>query len=370
MGFSHKGSGLFNYLSPVFYNMDSVYRNKEVSMTRDLVADLREITSGYPDGKIFMIFEANTWEFCWPLILGFRGIPETNMLVLEPGEEHKNMDQVTAAWNAMGMAGIDRNSLVINVGGGMLTDLGGFAACTFKRGLAFINIPTTLLAMVDASAGGKTGVNFRGLKNEVGVIRQPLHVFLHLPFLRTLDRENLLSGFAEMLKAGLIADDSLWADLKKFSFDHYSEEELGELIWRSVKIKIDITDADPEERGIRKALNFGHTIGHALESECLHTGQPLAHGFAVAYGMISEALLSKQKLGLADSSFLDIKNTITRLYGHSPDTIRKIDVLLEWMKFDKKNRDNRINFTLLEKIGVCRVNVEASEDEIRGMMEK
>jgi 3-dehydroquinate synthase len=365
MGFGLKGSGLFNYLSPVFYNMDSVYRNNEVSMTRDLVKDLREITSGYQDGKIFMIFEANTWKYCWPLIQDFRGIPESNILILQPGEDHKNIDQVMAVWNAMGVSGIDRKSLVINVGGGMLTDLGGFAASTYKRGLTFINIPTTLLAMVDASAGGKTGVNFRGLKNEVGVIRQPLHVFLHLPFLRTLDRENLLSGFAEMLKVGLIADEVLWTDLKKFSFDHYTEEELGRLIWRSVQIKIDVTNADPEEHGIRKALNFGHTIGHALESESLYSGKPLAHGYAVAYGMITEALLSVYKLGFPVDSYTDIKEVITHLYGTPPDTIRKVDVLLNWMKFDKKNRDNRINFTLLEKVGTCRINVEAEAEEIR-----
>lgn len=344
--------------------MNAPYRMNDISMTLDLRSDLLELTSGYAEGKIFLIFETNTWEHCWPLIRGFRPIPELNILVLEPGEEHKNIDQVMLIWEILGRKGADRSSLVINVGGGMLTDLGGFAASTLKRGLDFINIPTTILAMVDASAGGKTGVNFRGLKNEIGVIRQPRQVLLHLPFLRTLDRENLLSGFAEMLKAGLIADPELWNDLKMFDIDHYDEEQIGRLIWRSVRIKKEVVDADPEEKGLRKSLNFGHTIGHALESESLHNGQPLAHGYAVAYGMIVEAELSRIKLGLSSEAVKDIRETITRLFGNPPETIKNTEVLLEWMKFDKKNKDNRINFSLLEEIGQCRVNVEATVEEI------
>ena len=144
--------------------MNTVYRIGEICMTIDLRTDLREITAGFPDDRIFMLFESNTWKHCWPLIRNFRPVPECNILILEPGERNKNIEQVIAAWDTLGRAGADRSSLVINVGGGMLTDVGGFIASTFKRGLAFINIPTTVLAMVDASAGGKTGINFRGLK--------------------------------------------------------------------------------------------------------------------------------------------------------------------------------------------------------------
>jgi 3-dehydroquinate synthase len=345
--------------------MNSVYRIKEVSMTRDLKQDLREITSGFPDGKIFLIFETNTWNLCWPLIRDFRPIPEKNILVLKAGEENKTIDQVMEVWDVLGRAGADRSSLVINVGGGMLTDLGAFATGTLKRGLACINIPTTLLAMVDASAGGKSGINFRGLKNEIGVIRQPLHVFLYLPFLRTLDRENLLSGYAEMLKAGLIADRHLWEELKAFNLNGYDEEELGRLIWRSIEIKTDVVEADPEEHGIRKSLNFGHTFGHALESESMHAGHPLAHGYAVAFGMVKEAILSHHKLGLPITAVDDIQDAITRLYGEPPATLRQADILLEWMKFDKKNRNNKINFSLIDAIGSCKVDIEASVEEIR-----
>jgi 3-dehydroquinate synthase len=345
--------------------MNSVYRIKEVSMTRDLKQDLREITSGFPDGKIFLIFETNTWNLCWPLIRDFRPIPEKNILVLKAGEENKTIDQVMEVWDVLGRAGADRSSLVINVGGGMLTDLGAFATGTLKRGLACINIPTTLLAMVDASAGGKSGINFRGLKNEIGVIRQPLHVFLYLPFLRTLDRENLLSGYAEMLKAGLIADRHLWEELKAFNLNGYDEEELGRLIWRSIEIKTDVVEADPEEHGIRKSLNFGHTFGHALESESMHAGHPLAHGYTVAFGMVKEAILSHHKLGLPITAVDDIQDAITRLYGEPPATLRQADILLEWMKFDKKNRNNKINFSLIDAIGSCKVDIEASVEEIR-----
>jgi 3-dehydroquinate synthase len=222
--------------------------------------------------------------------------------------------------------------------------------------------------MVDASAGGKTGVNFRGLKNEIGVIRQPAQVLLFLRFLETLNRMNLLSGYAEMLKAGLIADRLLWQDLRNFTFDDYSEEKLARLIQRSVSIKIDIVEADPEEHGIRKSLNFGHTIGHALESESLRSGKPLPHGYAVAFGMIAEAELSAIKLGLSKDSITEIRETITRLYGNPPETIHHADVLLGWMKFDKKNSNNLINFTLLEEIGKCRIDIVATAEEIRSSL--
>lgn len=348
--------------------MDSVYRNNEVSLTRDLRGDLRELVLPYPDDKVFLIYEANTWNHCHPYVQGFREVPEDHILILDPGEEQKRIEQVMHVWDAFGSRGIDRQSLIINIGGGMLTDLGGFAASTLKRGLAFINIPTTLLAMIDASVGGKTGVNFRGLKNEVGVIRQPLHVLVYPPFLRSLDAENLLSGFAEMLKAGLIADADLWDQLREVDLSGYHEEEFAKLIWQSVEIKKAIVETDPEEKGIRKALNFGHTIGHAIESEALHQRQPVPHGFAVAWGMVAEAMLSHKQLGLPLESVNLIRDSIKRMYGDPPVQVINPDRLLAWMKFDKKNAGNRINFTLLEKIGRYRVNCTVSEEEIRKVM--
>lgn len=322
------------------------------------------MTEGFPDHKIFLLLEANTYSHCWPLIKGFRDVPDQNLLVLEPGEENKSIDQVIRAWGEFGRKGLDRKSLVINIGGGMLTDLGGFIACTLKRGVPFINIPTTLLAMVDASVGGKTGINFRGLKNEVGIIRQPLHVFIHLPFLSTLDRPNLLSGFAEMLKAGLIADKSLWIDLRRHDFDQPDPALLESLIWRSVMIKKGIVEADPDESGLRKSLNFGHTVGHAMESEALHAGNPVPHGYAVAWGMIAEACLSSLKLGLPADSADEIRETVYRFYGKPEPLLQDPARILPWMRFDKKNSGDQINFTLLEETGRCRIDCSASEEEI------
>jgi 3-dehydroquinate synthase len=344
--------------------MESIFRNTEVSLSRDLHADLCELSAGYPDEKIYLVYEENTWNFCSPLLEGFRDIPHENRLILEAGEDQKSIGQVMRLWDYFGGRGIDRSSLIINVGGGMLTDLGGFAAGTLKRGIHYINIPTTLLAMVDASVGGKSGINFRGLKNEVGIIRQPLHVLLYLPFLRTLDQQNLLSGYAEMLKAGLIADASLWNELIEFDLSRYNEESMGRLIWRSVEIKKEIVDSDPEERGLRKSLNFGHTIGHAFESESLHAGHPVPHGFAVAWGMIAEARLSAELLGFSLESLRVMREAIHQLYGKPPAEFANANQLIPWMRFDKKNTDHRINFTLLERIGKCRVNCTASEEEI------
>lgn len=344
--------------------MEPVYSNIEVSLTRDLRSDLREITAGFPKEKVFLLFETNTYSFCWPLVNGFREIKDDNILVLEPGEENKSIEQVIRTWAEFGRKGLDRGSLIINIGGGMLTDLGGFVACTLKRGVAFVNIPTTLLAMVDASVGGKTGINFRGLKNEVGIIRQPMHVYIYPPFLSTLDRPNLLSGFAEMLKSGLVADQKLWADLRQYDFDFPDQALLESLIWRSVDIKKIIVDADPYETGLRKSLNFGHTIGHAIESEALHDGNPVPHGYAVAWGMVSEARLSSIKLGLPAASLEEIRQTITRLYGLPGPLLQDPGRILPWMRFDKKNTGDQINFTLLEEIGRCRINCTANEEEI------
>jgi 3-dehydroquinate synthase len=198
----------------------------------------------------------------------------------------------------------------------------------------------------------------------VGIIRQPMHVFIHLPFLATLDRPNLLSGFAEMLKAGLIADKNLWIDLKSYDFDQPDQHLLESLIWRSVMIKKDIVEADPDEAGLRKSLNFGHTIGHAMESEALHSGNPVPHGFAVAWGMVAEARLSSLKLGLPADSVNEIRETVNRYYGKPEPLLQDPARILPWMRFDKKNSGDRINFTLLEEIGRCRINCTASEEEI------
>lgn len=344
----------------------SIYSTEGVSLTSNLSADLAELTKDIATDKIFILLEENTERYCWDLVKDFREIPDSQKLVIRSGEENKNLSQVELVWNFLGEQRADRKSILINVGGGMLTDLGGFAASGFKRGIQFVNIPTTLLAMVDASVGGKTGINFRGLKNEIGFIQQPWHVFLYVPFLRTINEENYRSGFAEMLKAALIGDARLWEQLKEFDLLDKPEEELAVRLWRSVLIKKEIIDLDPRETGIRKALNFGHTIGHALESLCLHRNHSLYHGYAVAFGMAIEASLSNSFAGLSLQELGDIQDTLLSVYGAPPVELKERDLLLNYMRYDKKNERNQINFTLINQIGSFKINNYIDEDHIIG----
>ena len=259
--------------------------------------------------------------------------------------------------------GATRHTLLINIGGGMVTDLGGFAASTFKRGINYINIPTTLLAMVDASVGGKTGINFRGLKNEIGVFNNASSVILHTPFLRTLDSENILSGYAEMLKHGLISNEEMWAELLEFRIEILEFSRLQRMLADSVAVKQRIVTEDPTEKGIRKALNLGHTIGHAFESYALEH-KPVLHGYAVAWGLICELYLSAIKTGFPSDKMHQTVNFIKEHYGKMTITCDDYPTLLELMTHDKKNVAGIINFTLLGGIGDIRINQTASKQDI------
>ena len=257
----------------------------------------------------------------------------------------------------------------------MVTDLGGFAASTFKRGINYINIPTTLLAMVDASVGGKTGINFRGLKNEIGVFNNASSVILDTIFLKTLDTENIRSGYAEMLKHGLISNDQMWAELVNFNLEALDFELLQRMLADSVAVKQRIVTEDPLEQGIRKALNLGHTIGHAFESFALQGknpppiggvrgGHPILHGYAVAYGLISELYLSTVKTGFPSDKMHQTVNFIKEHYGKMTITCDDYPTLLELMTHDKKNVAGTINFTLLGGIGDIRINQTATKEDI------
>ena len=245
----------------------------------------------------------------------------------------------------------------------MVTDLGGFAASTFKRGIQYINIPTTLLSMVDASVGGKTGINFNGLKNEIGVFNNAASVILDTQFLRTMDRENILSGYAEMLKHGLISDERMWAELLTFDVEEPDLKELGRMVAESVAVKQRIVTDDPTEQGIRKALNLGHTIGHAFESLALQR-KPVLHGYAVAWGLISELYLSAIKTGFPTDKMHQTVNFIKEHYGKMSITCDDYPTLLELMTHDKKNVAGIINFTFLGNIGDIRINQTANKQEI------
>jgi 3-dehydroquinate synthase len=279
-------------------------------------------------------------------------------ITIGAGDQHKTLDTLTHVWSELQRMGATRHSLMINLGGGMVTDLGGFAASTFKRGIHYINIPTTLLSMVDASVGGKTGINFGGLKNEIGVFNNADSVILDTTFLKTLDQPNLLSGYAEMLKHALISNEKMWAEHLRFDLTH-----LAQMVADSVAVKQHIVTEDPTERGLRKALNLGHTAGHAFESLALeHT--PILHGYAVAYGLIVELYLSCVKTGFPTDKMHQTVQFIKEQYGKMTITCNDYPRLLQFMHHDKKNEGSAINFTLLAGIGELRINQTATEEEI------
>ncbi len=335
-----------------------------ISLSENISDDLNNICKNFLQDKVFILLDENTSSSCRQRFGLLNDIPDERVLVIKSGEENKNLEQVEAVWRFLGENMADRKSLLINIGGGMLTDLGGFAASGFKRGIQFVNVPTTILAMVDASVGGKTGINFRGLKNEIGFFSNALHVFLFPPFLETLDDENYRSGFAEMIKTALIADKDLWNELKSFNLERKDIDLLSPLLWRSVMIKKEIVENDPNENGVRKALNFGHTVAHALESIALSSGNEILHGYAVAYGMQVEARLSVYRSELSESDQEEIFSNIKRIYGELPEQLFDHERLIKYMRFDKKNEGNQINFTLLNKIGSFTINNYLNEEEI------
>ncbi|MEX0289469.1 MAG: 3-dehydroquinate synthase [Flavobacteriaceae bacterium] len=315
--------------------------------------------------RIFILVDENTHHHCLSIFMAkLEGNYHYEIIEIEAGEEHKNIDTCTSVWEALSELDGDRKSLLINLGGGVITDLGGFVASAFRRGIHFINIPTTLLAMVDASIGGKTGVDLGMLKNQIGVINQPQMVLIASEFLRTLERRQLQSGFAEMLKHGLIRDSKYWENLKQLNgFD-----TLDRPIYDSVVIKNDIVLQDPTEEHLRKILNFGHTLGHAIETHFLsgERGEVLLHGEAIAIGMILEGFLSFKLTGLPEPQLEDLKSTMLERYKKVSFTYEDVEQIVSLLKFDKKNSHGRINFVLLSAIGEteidCQVPAELYEE--------
>lgn len=335
---------------------------QKVVISKDLQKALSEAIAECRHDKLFVLVDETTEQFCLPVIAGFSCMQEAQRIVIGATDTHKTLDTLSHVWAELQRMGATRHSLLINLGGGMVTDLGGFAASTFKRGLEYINIPTTLLSMVDASVGGKTGINFGGLKNEIGVFNNANCVILDTIFLRTMDAENLLSGYAEMLKHGLISNEQTWAEL--LSMDLNDLDKLGDLVEKSVAVKQRIVTEDPTEHGIRKALNLGHTVGHAFESLALER-KPILHGYAVAYGLVVELYLCCVKTGFPQDKMRQTVGFIKENYGKMPITCDDYPKLIELMHHDKKNVGTDINFTLLGGIGDIRINQTATEEEIK-----
>ena len=314
--------------------------------------------------RIFVLTDSNTAQHCLPVFKAH--FPEAAGAVhlnIPPGELHKNLHTCIGLWEQLSGEGADRKSLMINLGGGVVTDLGGFVAATYQRGISFVNIPTTLLSMVDASVGGKTGVDLGTLKNQVGIIRNPDLVLIRPEYLSTLDERQIRSGFSEMLKHGLIADRVYWDELRGLD----ELEGLDRWIYRSVQIKNEVVTEDPNEGGHRKILNFGHTLGHALESYFLdnQSREPLLHGEAIAIGMVLEAFLSRQTCGLPMSACDEIRKTLLRFFPKTPILNEDREPILNLLRFDKKNARGKVLFSLLEDIGRACINQEVTSDQLR-----
>ena len=314
--------------------------------------------------KLFMLTDTTTQELCLPVIKNFYSLKHIQVITIPASDSHKDIESLMMVWKGLQEGGASRHSCMINLGGGMVTDLGGFAASTFKRGINFINIPTTLLAMVDASVGGKTGINFGGLKNEVGVFNDSKYVILDTEFLKTQDAENICSGYAEMLKHGLISTEAMWEELVSFDLANPDLKQLQRMVGDSVKVKERIVELDPHEKGIRKALNLGHTFGHAFESWALKR-KPILHGYAVAFGLIPELYLSVAKTGFPTDKMRQTVTFIKENYGTLNITCDDYDELIELMQHDKKNQNGIINFTMLGGIGDIRINQTATTEEIK-----
>lgn len=331
--------------------------------------NLYQIIEEKPYQSIFVLVDNWTKQYCLPIVQPkLETLGKVEIIEIERGEISKTTEMAMFIWSAMLEMKADRKSLLINLGGGVVTDLGGFVASTFKRGIDFINVPTSLLGMVDASIGGKTGVSLKNVKNVVGSIHFPVATIVHQDFLKTLNDREKKSGWAEMIKHALIKNKTHWEDIKRIH--KLSLEPPLELIKESIQIKIEIVNQDPEEKGPRKTLNFGHTIGHALESEFLQTEKELLHGEAIAIGILVESILSYENEFINQKDLNEIFDTITAWFEKIRIPENRMDKLIQWMKHDKKNENDQIGFSLIHGIGNCKYEIFQTEAQIRQAIQK
>lgn len=308
--------------------------------------------------QIAVLADSNTAEHCYSIIQS--SLPKHEVVEVHPGEEHKNLDTCKLIWQKLTDLNFDRHSLLIVLGGGVLGDMGGFCAATFKRGIDFILIPTTLLSQVDASVGGKLGIDFNNFKNHIGVFCEPLSTIIHAQFLKTLPERELRSGFAEVIKHCLISDDKMWQIIRQKAL---VEQDWKTLVKHSIEFKKSVTNSDPKEKGLRKVLNFGHTIGHALESYFLAEGNRIFHGEAIAMGMVMESFIAREK-GLINETQLDEITTYLIKIFEKQDMPWGDALVIQLVTQDKKNRGNNILMALPEGIGKARWDVAVSEEEL------
>ncbi len=328
--------------------------NYQVAISSQL-RDLTKIFNPEKHSQSFILVDENTKALCLPRLLhAVPALKNSHILEIRSGEKIKTIDTCKKLWQALLKKNADRSSLMINLGGGVIGDMGGFVACTYKRGIPFINIPTTLLSQVDATIGGKLGVDFNDVKNAVGIFKNPQAVFIHPGFLKTLPGDELLSGFAEMIKHSLISSPKMWDEIKKVNPGRIKNWD--SMIYQSLLAKKKIVEKDPFEKNTRKVLNFGHTLGHAFESAALHDGIKLLHGHAVALGMIAESFLSSRICGLSEKHLHEITDFILLHYHRQLHSDISDINWRRWITHDKKNTGDRLNFTLLQSIGKPVIN--------------
>ena len=323
--------------------------------------------------RIILLVDENVAVHCLPVFRKYLpNIEISGVINILAGEEKKNIEASMYIWNEMTRLKVDRDALIVNLGGGVVSDIGGFTAATFKRGLKFINYPTTLLGMVDAAIGGKTGIDFGKFKNQVGLFTNPVCVIIDPIFLKTLDNKQLQSGFAEVLKYALITDLDLWEMIKSYKYDEITE--WNKIIIKSAKDKMDIVKHDAFEKGIRKNLNFGHTIGHALESYYLKSGQPITHGFAIAAGMICETYISCKMFGIECEVVNEIVSVVDKNFERVSIAEYQIPELIEIMWQDKKVRDGQLKFSLIKRLGKtvhdCAIELDLVKESLQFYIER
>lgn len=336
---------------------------QQIIYSNDLDGTLRPLLEGRP---AVVVTDANVERLALPRVAVLARLPR---IVLQPGDDHKDLTQLTRVWDALERLHVTRLTTVVNLGGGMVTDLGGLAAATCKRGLPFINVPTTLLGAVDAAVGGKTGINYNGLKNEIGVFAQARQVVVSTCLLHTLPRQQLLSGMGEVLKHALLGGHDHFMQALATDPDSLATEELLPLVRRSVEVKRAVVEQDPHENGLRRVLNLGHTAGHALESLALQRDRPVPHGYAVAWGLVVEAVLSRMLLHFPGDDLQRLAAWVREHYPAPHITCDDYPTLLDLMRHDKKSRHGEINCTLLAACGDPRPDQETSPDDMQAALD-
>lgn len=334
--------------------------DNNIIITKDAKLELSNLLQQSQPSKIAVLVDENTSEHCFPLIADV--VPNAHIILISSGEENKTLETCRFIWSELTKHEFDRKGLLINLGGGVIGDMGGFCAATYKRGISFFQMPTTLLSQVDASVGGKLGVDFFGFKNHIGLFKIPDAVIIDTQFLHTLIAAEVRSGFAEVIKHCLIADAAKWEEVTAIA---YQEQNWDDLVAHSINIKDEITLADPYESGLRKILNFGHTVGHAIETHFLSISEKkLLHGEAIAVGMICEAYLSLERGDITQNELEEIAQYILSIYGKVKISKQDIEELVPYTMQDKKNESGEVLASLLESVGKANFNIPLSEDDV------